>query len=160
MTKVSVLADRLYDMGIGLKKYTPSSLARKRVRQECIRDLSAMHFLVYCIGMKCISDEDARRIIPVLDAYRHPRLQNFADSLLEANEEADHSDEYDSLLFEMSSSLGYCVSILSSKQTAEYGAVCKIMWAFHNAPRAFLSLSHGMRISLQDARKWSATASK
>lgn len=157
MTRVAVLAERLYDMGIGLKKHTPSNLKRRKLRQECIRDLSAMQFLVYCIGIKRISDEDARAIIRVLDAYRHPRLQNFADSLLEANEEADYSEEYDGFLFEMASSLDYCVSILSSKQTAEYGAVCKAMWAFHNAPRAFLSLSHGMKISLQDARKWSAT---
>ncbi len=62
MTRVAVLAERLYDMGIGLKKYTPSNIARKKLQQECIRDLSAMQFLVYCIGMRRISDEDARAI--------------------------------------------------------------------------------------------------
>lgn len=154
MTRASILADRLYDMGIGLKRFDQSKLARKKYRQECINDLSAMQYLVHCIGKQRISDDDAHKIIYVLDAYRHPRLQNYAEHLLDADEMSDYSDEYDELSFDMASSLTYCTAILAGRRKDEYGAVCKIMWAFHNAPRAFLSLSHGMRISLQDARNW------
>lgn len=154
LTRVSLLAELLYDMGIGLKRFDPSKLARKKYRGECIRNLSAMQYLVHCLGMKHIADEDARKILALLDTHRHSRLQNYADGFLEAEAESDYSDEYHSFLFEMASSLTYCISVLSSKRKGEYDTVCKVMRAFHNAPRAFFSLSNGMKISLQDAKQW------
>lgn len=149
MTRNEVLAEALYSMAISLKKFSSSKHHSKSDRNELISHLSAMQHFVFCIGMSEISDEQAKTIIEDF-SYLLECDDDFALDLTFSDSEKYSNEHYD-LLFIMSGVLNSCVYALTSQYKNYEKAVERMILAFHNLPRAFLSSENKMKISVKDA---------
>ena len=101
MTRINVLASVLYHKSVSLKGQNFNKLIWDNNRKELVSSLSAMQFLVACIGLKNVSDAQVEEIISVLQVSYNYNTEEFSDLLREASEESDYSDEYDNVIFQM-----------------------------------------------------------
>ena len=152
--RIAILAELLYNLGIGLRGYDPIKLKRKKYRQECLHTISIMQYILQWMLKGRIEENEAIQIVRTLDAYKHPRLIDYQSRFLEAHAESDYSAEYHRLLSDMANVLQSCVDVVSNQHSAEYTKVWKTMRSFHNAPRAFLSVANRKHCSLEQARAW------
>ncbi len=150
MTKNAVIAEILYGKAIGLKKYKRSDFLFTRKRSEMLAALSEMQYLVHCLPMRSISDEQAREILNIVQTDR----PDLTDVLIQANDHPDYAPEYEALLLEMSGILTSCIANIAKKQTGARESALSQMKVFHNLPRTFLSLESRQKISIQEARDY------
>ena len=155
MTKANVLASVLYRLAISLKNQDFKKLIFKRHRKDLIYTLSSMKFLTHCIGMKSISPYQAERIVNLLKDTNNIDTDALAESLKESPDESDFSAEYEALLPEMQRILSSCIDILLQKKKGYIDSINLYIKAFHNYPRAFLSLTDKERISPKQATEYS-----
>ena len=152
MTRANLLASVLYRSALIVKRLDPRSLRRKQDRERVVEDFSMMQFLTGCLGMRQISDEQTEIILSVLEHTHHYDVSELAEPLRDAEAVTDLSPEYDDLLFHMRLILSDGLSAVMRK---DGDSAWRSMAAFHNLPRAFLSLGDTGRISPQDAWEWS-----
>ena len=152
MTRTNLLASVLYQSALNMKSLDPRSLRRKKNREKAMEALSMMQFLTGCLGMRQISDEQTEIILSVLEHTYHYDVSELAEPLKDAEAVTDLSPEYDDLLFRMRLILSDGLSAVMRK---DGDSAWQCMAAFHNLPRAFLSLGDTGRISPQDAWEWS-----
>ena len=155
MTKANVLASVLYRLAISLKNQDFKKLIFKCHRKDLIYTLSSMKFLTHCIGMKSISPYQAERIVNLLKDTNNIDTDALAESLKESPDESDFSAEYEALLPEMQRILSSCIDILLQKKKGYIDSINLYIKAFHNYPRAFLSLTDKARISPEQATEYS-----
>ena len=155
MTKANVLASVLYRLAISLKNQDFKKLIFKRHRKDLIYTLSSMKFLTHCIGMKSISPYQAEKIVNLLKDTNNIDTDALAESLKEASDESDFSVDYENLLSEMQQILSSCIDILLQKKKGYIDRINLYIKAFHNYPRAFLSLTDKSRISPEQATEYS-----
>ena len=155
MTKVNVLASVLYRLAISLKNQDFKKLIFKRHRKDLIYTLSSMKFLTHCIGMESISPYQAEKIVNLLKDTNNIDTDALAESLKESPDESDFSAEYEALLPEMQRILSSCIDILLHKKKGYIDNINLYIKAFHNYPRAFLSLTDKARISPEQATEYS-----
>ena len=77
------------------------------------------------------------------------------ESLKEASDASDLSAEYEELLFTMHWILSDCINSVTQKKKGYINSVSLYIKAFHNYPRAFLSLTDKSRISAEEAIDYS-----
>ena len=152
MTRTNLLASVLYQSALNMKSLDPRSLRRKKNREKAMEALSMMQFLTGCLGMRQISDEQTEIILSVLEHTYHYDVSELAEPLKDAEAVTDLSPEYDDLLFRMRLILSDGLSAVMRK---DGDSAWRCMAAFHNLPRAFLSLGDTGKISPQDAWEWS-----
>ena len=155
MTKANVLASVLYRLAISLKNQDFKKLIFKRHRKDLIYTLSSMKFLTHCIGMKSISPYQAEKIVNLLKDTNNIDTDALTESLKEASDESDFSVDYENLLSEMQRILSSCIDILLQKKKGYIDRINLYIKAFHNYPRAFLSLTDKWRISPEQATEYS-----
>ena len=152
MTRANLLASVLYRSALPVKRLNPRSLRRKQDRERAMETLSMMQFLTGCLGMRQISEDQTEIILSVLEHTHHYDVSELAEPLRNAEAITDLSPEYDDLLFRMRLILSDGLSAVMRK---DGDSAWRCMAAFHNLPRAFLSLGDTGRISPQDAWEWS-----
>lgn len=140
---------------VSLKNQDFNKLIWNSNRNELVSSLSAMQFLVACIGLKNISHLQAEEIISVLQVTYNHNTEEFSDLLIEASDKSDYSDEYDDVIFQMNLILSKCINSVVKKEKGYILTVSRYIKAFHNLPRAFLSPTDKYRISPFDAIKYS-----
>ena len=155
MTRVNVLASILYRKSVSLKNQNFNKLIWNNNRNELISSLSVMQFLVACIGLRNISRSQTEEIISVLHIEYHYDIQEFSDLLREATDEPDYSDEYENVIFRMHSILSMCINSAMQKEKGYIRTVSGYIKAFHNLPRAFLSITDKSKISPSAAIEYS-----
>ena len=155
MTRINVLASVLYRKSVSLKNQNFNKLIWNNNRNEFVSSLSAMQFLVACIGLKNISHSQAEDIISVLHIAYDYKTEEFSDLLREASDESDYSDEYEDVIFQMHLILSKCINSAMKKEKGYILTVSSYIKAFHNLPRAFLSITDKSRISPSDAIEYS-----
>ena len=154
MTKTNVLASVLYRSAVSLKNQNFKKLKLKRYRDELINSLSALQFLTHCVGMKSISFSQAQMIVSVLNTYNYD-TDALLKSLEEASDESDFSADYEELLFKMHWILSSCINSATQKRKGYINSINLYIKAFHNFPRAFLSLTDKSKISALEAIEYS-----
>ena len=152
MTRTNLLASVLYQSALNMKSLDPRSLRRKKNREKAMEALSMMQFLTGCLGTRQISDEQTEIILSVLEHTYHYDVSELSEPLKDAEAHTDLSPEYDDLLFHMHRILSDGLSAVMRK---DGDSAWRCMAAFHNLPRAFLSLGDTGKISPQDAWEWS-----
>ncbi len=155
MTRNNILASVLYETAVGLKNQEFNKLIWKRNRDKLVVSLTAMQFLTSCLSMKSISLSQAEIIISILNDTYNFDTNEFGDSLKEACDDANYSVEYEELLFQMQLILSECVNCVIQKREGYINAVSQYIKAFHNLPRAFLSITDRSKISPNDAIEYS-----
>lgn len=155
MTRGNVLASVLYRTAVSLKNSNFKKLVWKHNRDKFVSSLAAMQFLTGCIGLKSISLLQVEEIISVLRVEYGYDVEEFSDLLKEASAESDYSIEYEDLLFQMHFILSECINSIVQTRKCNIDAVSRYIKAFHNFPRAFLSLDDGLKISPKDAIEYS-----
>ncbi len=155
MTRKNVLASVLYSKSLSLKDQNFNKLIWKNNRNEFVSSLSAMQFLVACIGLKNISHSQTEEIISVLHGTYDYNTEDFAGLLREAVDESDYSNEYNDVIFQMHLILSECINSVMKKEKGYIHTVSRYIKAFHNLPRAFLSITDRSKISPSDAIKYS-----
>ena len=163
MTRANLLASVLYRSALTVKRLDPRSLRRKRDRERAVETLSMMQFLTGCLGMRQISDEQTEIILSVLGHTHHCdvselgnggfRMRVFAPATVQEATDMVYA------AFDYADRDRNPVLILSDGVSAVMrkngDSAWRCMAAFHNLPRAFLSLGDTGRISPQDAWEWS-----
>jgi len=157
MTRANLLASVLYRSALTVKQVDSRSLRRKKNRAKTMESVSMMQFLTNCLGIRHISDEQTEIILTVLEHTHHYDVSELSEPLKDAEAVTDLSPEYDDLLFSMHLILSDGLSAIMRK---DGDSAWRCMAAFHNLPRAFLSLSDSQRISPRDALEWSKSYSK
>ena len=114
-----------------------------------------MQFLVACIGLKNISHTQAEEIISVLHIAYNYNTEEFSNLLREASDESNYSHEYDDVIFQMHLILLKCINSAIKKEKGYINTVSSYIKAFHNLPRAFLSITDKYKISPADAIDYS-----
>ncbi len=152
MTKTNLFAFILYQSSLTMKNMDFQELRRKKNREKAIETISMMQFLIHCIGMRHISDEQTEIILSVLEHTYHYDISELSEPLKNAEAHTDLSHKYDELLFCMHLILA---DSLSAAMRKDKDSAWRCMAAFHNLPRAFLSLDDTKRVSPQDAWEWS-----
>ena len=155
MTRINVLASVLYRKSVSLKNQDFNKLIWNNNRNELVSSLSEMQFLVACIGLKNISHTQAEEIISVLHATYDYNTERFSDLLREASDESAFPDEYDDVIFQMQLILSMCINSIVKKEKGYLNTVSRYIKAFHNLPRAFLSITDKSRISPAEAIDYS-----
>ncbi len=155
MTRSNILASVLFRTSVSLKNQNFSKLVWKHNRDKLISSLSAMQFLTSCIGLKNITLSQTDEIISILQNSYGYDTDEFSDLLREASEEASYSDEYDEILFQMHYILSDCINSATQKGKGYINTISRYIKAFHNLPRAFLSLTDRSKISPKDAIEYS-----
>lgn len=138
MTRQAILAEELYRLALVLQKYNNFNLSFEGHRTTVVRTLSAMHFLIRCISMSAISDDQAHIIINTLENSLHTRYFDFASSLLDAEATLEHSPENQELLFQMSRIISLCICELCNKGKNYKASVMHCFAILQTLPRAFL----------------------
>ena len=157
MTKANLLASVLYQSAIAMKSMDLQGLRRKKTREKAMEVISIMQFLTGCLGIRHISDEQTEIILSVLEHTYHCDVSELSEPLKDSEAVTDLSPEYDDLLFSMHLILSDGLSAIMRK---DGDSAWRCMAAFHNLPRAFLSLGDSQRISPRDALEWSKSYSK
>ena len=155
MTKSNILSSLLYRSAVSLKNQDYKKLKNKRYRGELINTLSAMQFLTHCVGMKSISLPQAEIIVSVLKNTYNYDTDTLLESLKEASDNSEFSADYEDLLFKMHWILSSCINSATQKRKGYINSINLYIKAFHNFPRAFLSLTDKSKISAQEAIEYS-----
>ena len=155
MTRTNILASMLYRIAVSLKNINFSKLVWKHNREKLISTLSAMQFITGCIGLKNISLTQAEEIISILSTSYGYDKDELSNSLKEATAMSDYSDEYEELLFNMHFILSECINSAVKRKKGYVSTISRYIKAFHNYPRAFLSLADKSKISPTDAIEYS-----
>ena len=155
MTRTNILASVLYRIAVSLKNINFSKLVWKHNREKLISTLSAMQFITGCIGLKNISLTQAEKIISILSTSYGYDKDELSNSLKEATAMSDYSDEYEELLFDMHFILSECISSAVERKKGYVSTISRYIKAFHNYPRAFLSLADKSKISPPEAIEYS-----
>ena len=155
MTRTNILASMLYRIAVSLKNINFSKLVWKHNREKLISTLSAMQFITGCIGLKNISLTQAEEIISILSTSYGYDKDELSNSLKEATAMSDYSDEYEELLFDMHFILSECINSAVKRKKGYVSTISRYIKAFHNYPRAFLSLADKSKISPKDAIEYS-----
>lgn len=154
MARQQILAARLYYDVLSLKRMGPKDLLRRKNRDEVMRTLSEMQLLTACMGLDEITDEQVEIILSELSKRAGEDLSETAAALKEASPNADTSETYRGLLFRMHRMLTACQRELSAREKGYARRAQTYMLAFHNLPRAFLSVSDRARISPEEAERY------
>ena len=133
----------------------PKDLLRRKNRDEVMRTLSEMQLLTACMGLDEITDEQVEIILSELSERAGEDLSETAAALKETSPNADTSETYRGLLFRMHRMLTACQRELSAREKGYARRAQTYMLAFHNLPRAFLSVSDRARISPEEAERYS-----
>ena len=155
MTRTNILASMLYRIAISLKNMNFSKLVWKHNREKLISTLSAMQFITGCIGLKNISLTQTEEIISILSTSYGYDKDELSNSLKEATAMSDYSNEYEELLFDMHFILSECINNAVERKKGYVSTISRYIKAFHNYPRAFLSLADKSKISPTDAIEYS-----
>ena len=155
MTRTNILASMLYRIAVSLKNINFSKLVWKHNREKLISTLSAMQFITGCIGLKNISLTQAEEIISILSTSYGYDKDELSNSLKEATAMSDYSDEYEELLFDMHFILSECINSAVKRKKGYVSTISRYIKAFHNYPRAFLSLADKSKISPLEAIEYS-----
>ena len=155
MTRINVLASVLYSKSVELKTHNFNKLIWNNNRNKLVSSLSAMQFLVASIGLKNISHTQAEEIISVLHATYDYNTERFSDLLRGASDESAFPNEYDDVIFQMHLILSRCINSIVKKEKGYLNTVSRYIKAFHNLPRAFLSITDKSKISPSDAIAYS-----
>ena len=155
MTRTNILASMLYRIAVSLKNMNFSKLVWKHNREKLISTLSAMQFITGCIGLKNISLTQAEEIISILSTSYGYDKDELSNSLKEATAMSDYSNEYEELLFDMHFILSECINSAVGRKKGYVSTISRYIKAFHNYPRAFLSLADKSKISPTDAIEYS-----
>ena len=155
MTRTNVLASLLYRKAVSLKTMNFNKIVWKHNREKLISALSAMQFITGCIGLKNISLSQTEEIITILSTSYGYDQDELSNALKEATAMSGYSDEYEDLLFEMHAILSECLNIVVQTKKGYIGTISRYIKAFHNYPRAFLSLDDKSKISPTDAIEYS-----
>ena len=155
MTRTNILASMLYRIAVSLKNINFSKLVWKHNREKLISTLSAMQFITGCIGLKNISLTQAEEIISILSTSYGYDKDELSNSLKEATAMSDYSDEYEELLFDMHFILSECINSAVKRKKGYVSTISRYIKAFHNYPRAFLSLADKSKISPSEASEYS-----
>ena len=155
MTRTNILASMLYRIAVSLKNMNFSKLVWKHNREKLISTLSAMQFITGCIGLKNISLTQTEEIISILSTSYGYDKDELSNSLKEATAMSDYSDEYEELLFDMHFILSECINSAVKRKKGYVSTISRYIKAFHNYPRAFLSLADKSKISPTDAIEYS-----
>ena len=155
MTRTNILASVLYRIAVSLKNINFSKLVWKHNREKLISTLSAMQFITGCIGLKNISLTQAEKIISILSTSYGYDKDELSNSLKEATAMSDYSDVYEELLFDMHFILSECINSAVKRKKGYVSTISRYIKAFHNYPRAFLSLADKSKISPTDAIEYS-----
>ena len=154
MTRSNALASELYKMAVGLKCINFDKLVWGKNRKSLGDSIATMQFIVYCVGMKHISDQQAEVVLHCLEHTYHYETDELCSVLREAAPQAEYTEDYDELLFEMNVILSRCSKELHDRKKGYTERVRRYIYGFHNLPRAFLPLSSKARISFREARKY------
>ncbi len=155
MTRTNILASLLYRTAVSLKNMNFNKLVWKHNREKLLSSLSAMQFITGCIGLKNISLSQTEEIITILSTSYDYSKDELSNALKEATAMSDYSDEYEELLFEMHFILSECVNSVVQTKKGYISTISRYIKAFHNYPRAFLSLADKSKISPKDAIEYS-----
>lgn len=155
MTRVNVLASVLYRTAVRIKNSNFNKLVWRCNRDNLVSSLTAMQFLTGCIGLKNISLLQAEEIISILRNTFDYGIDDFSDILKDASAESDYPIEYEDLLFQMHFILSECINNIMHTKKCNIATVSRYIKAFHNFPRAFLSLTDSSKISPEDALEYS-----
>ena len=155
MTRTNILASVLYRIAVSLKNINFSKLVWKHNREKLISTLSAMQFITGCIGLKNISLTQTEEIISILSTSYGYDKDELSNSLKEATAMSDYSDEYEELLFDMHFILSECINSAVERKKGYVSTISRYIKAFHNYPRAFLSLADKSKISPPEAIEYS-----
>ena len=155
MTRTNILASMLYRIAVSLKNINFSKLVWKHNREKLISTLSAMQFITGCIGLKNISLTQTEEIISILSTSYGYDKDELSNSLKEATAMSDYSDEYEELLFNMHFILSECINSAVKRKKGYVSTISRYIKAFHNYPRAFLSLADKSKISPSEAIEYS-----
>ena len=154
MARQQILAARLYYDALSLKRMGPKDLLRRKNRDEVMRTLSEMQLLTACMGLDEITDEQGEIILSELSKRAGEDLSEPAAALKEASPNAETAETYRGLLFRMHRMLTACQRELSAREKGYARRAQTYMLAFHNLPRAFLSVSDRARISPEEAERY------
>ena len=156
MSRQNILASVLYRMAVSLKSRDSHEICRKKNRAKLIEMLSAMQFLTHCVGLKHISASMLPSIISILQNTYEYEKEELYELLREATKEADFSDSYEKVLFQMQEILYACISELTYRKKGCPERITLYLMGFHNLPRAFLSVRDRSKISPDQAIEYSA----
>ena len=156
MSRQNILASVLYRMAVSLKRKASEEFRKKKNREKLIEQISAMQFLTHCVGSKYIPSSKLPFIISVLQNTYEYETEELYALLNEAAEEADFSDSYEEVLFQMQEILCACVLELTQRKKGYPERVSLYLMGFHNLPRAFLSVMDRSKISPNEAIEYSA----
>ena len=157
MSRQNILASVLYRMALSLKRRDSHVICRKKNRAKLIEKLSAMQFLTHCVGLKHISASMLPSIISMLQNTYEYEKEELYELLREATEEADFSDSYEKVLFQMQEILYACISELTQRKKGYPERITLYLMGFHNLPRAFFSVTDRSKISPDQAIEYSST---
>ena len=90
------------------------------------------------------------------NAYEYEE-EDLYELLNAASEEADFSDSYEKVLFQMQEILYACTSELTCRKKGYSERISLYLMGFHNLPRAFLSVTDRSKISPDEAIEYSAS---
>ncbi len=152
MTRHSILAELLYANAISLKRYSDRSLLFSKARKNLLNELMEMQFLVNNLCIKTLTDEHLSMILNIVQIPN----AHFVQALKTADPTIDLSPEYDDLLSEMRQMVLSCMNLITSKPKGYRRNVLLHIQAFHNLPRAFLSVTDRRKITISEAREYAS----
>jgi hypothetical protein len=153
MTRTAVLAELLYRKAVALKGMKMPFFWSKAKRNQLLEALRCLHFITNCLQSSVITDNQADEILSILENDFHYTDVCFTDNLKNASKESDRSPDYINLISEMTSLLSVCISEASAKRLKKEN-ISRMLFAFHNYPRAFLSLADHRKITPAEAKEY------
>ncbi|MBO5047141.1 MAG: hypothetical protein J6D19_01880 [Clostridia bacterium] len=156
MTRNSVLAELLYTKAIEMKTMPFPLFFSSKSKRRMAENFNFLQFVTSCLAMQTISDHEADRILEKLVSDFHFSNADFFDAFQNAKAFSDHSPEYQDILFLMNDILSSCMAEILRK-TPDKIKLRRLCFAFHNLPRAFLSLSDHRKISPAEAISYSTS---
>jgi len=154
MTKRDILLEELYRLSCGLEKY---NLFFASQRNTLMRTLSAMEYLVSCINMDSITNEQAQIIANTLENILHTRYFDFASSLIIAEPKAENAQNQQTLLFELSGVTSLCIGELCHKNKNFKESVRRYIAVLKVTSRALLPRAHKAQLSAEEAAQIART---
>lgn len=152
MTKRDILSEELYRLSCGLEKH---NLYFASQRNTLMRTLSAMEYLVSCIHMDSISNNQAQIIINTLENILHTRYFDFALSLIIAEPKAEKNQQ--ALLFELTGVTSLCIGELCNKNKNYKESVRRYIAVLKTDSRALLPRAHKAWLSAEEATQITRT---
>ena len=154
MSRQNVLASVVYQTAIRLKDQNFNQFRQTKKREQLIAELCAMQFLTHCIGSECLSDSQTRTVIFELQNQYGYETKELSERLKVSFDTSDSSPEYHEVVFQMQKLLSSCIFELTQKKKGYLDRTSMYIKAFHNLPRAFLSITDKEKILPQEALKY------